>query len=244
MEGLEIGQKKQNQTSGRVVKAFGNLLQVQFKGNIRQGEVAYVTVDQVNLKAEVIEIIGDEAKIQVFEDTKGVSFGTEVLFTGDLLEAELGPGLLSSVVDGLQNPLEDVAKISGHFLPRGIYLKPLDRKKHWSYEPVAAMDDVLERGDTLGTTLEGRFTHHVMVPFALFGTYKITWVISPGSYHVDTVIAKAVDENGREHAFTMCQKWPIKNALIQGEKIKPTKMMDTGERIIDTQFPIIKGGTF
>lgn len=230
--------------TGKVVKAFGNLLHVEFDGDIRQGEVVMVHVGDVKLKAEVIEITGNEAKIQVFEDTKGVKLSTQVSFTGDLLEAELGPGLLTSIFDGLQNPLVEVADVSGFFLPRGVYLSAIDRKRHWSFEPVAKVGEVLERGDTIGTTLEGRFHHHIMVPFSHYGKYKLTWVIGPGSYNVDTVVAKATDEEGKEYSFTMIQKWPIKNGLIHGEKIKPTKMMDTGERIIDTQFPLLKGGSF
>lgn len=229
---------------GKVLKAFGNLLQVEFEGSIRQGEVAMVHLEGVNLKAEVIEIVGNEAKIQVFEDTKGIKFGTEVEFTGDLLEAELGPGLLTSIFDGLENPLEEVANKAGLFLPRGVYVTPLNRQKHWDYEPIVKVGDVVERGDYLGKTLEGRFTHYIMVPFTQFGRYTITYVTKPGSYTIDTVIAKAKDEQGKEHSFTMVQKWPIKAALFEGEKIKPTKMMDSGLRIIDTQFPIMKGGTF
>lgn len=233
-----------NSASGKVVKAFGNLLQVEFEGSIRQGEVAMVHVDDLQLKGEVIEIVGSEAKIQVFEDTRGVKFHTPVSFTGELLEAELGPGLLTSILDGLQNPLEEVANAAGLFLPRGVYLHAVDRKRRWDYEPVVKIGQTVERGDTLGTTLEGRFHHQIMVPFALFGKYKITWVVGSGSYTVDTVVAKATDESGKEHSFTMVQKWPIKNALFKGEKVKPTKMMDTGLRIIDTQFPLMKGGTF
>lgn len=230
--------------TGKVLKAFGNLLQVEFDGDIRQGEVVMVHIENVKLKAEVIEIVGNEAKIQVFEDTRGIKLHTPVYFTGDLLEAELGPGLLTSIFDGLQNPLSEVADVAGFFLPRGLYLPAIDRKRHWAYEPVAKVGDSLRRGDTIGKTMEGRFHHPIMLPFALYGKYKITWTISPGSYAVDTVVAKAVDEQGKEHLFTMLQKWPIKNALMHGEKIKPTKMLDTGERIIDTQFPLLKGGSF
>lgn len=230
--------------TGKVVKAFGNLLQVEFEGDIRQGEVVMVHIEDVKLKAEVIEIVGNEAKIQVFEDTRGIKLQTPVYFTGDLLEAELGPGLLTSIFDGLQNPLVKVAEVSGFFLPRGLYLPAIDRKRHWAYEPVAKVGDILRRGDTIGKTMEGRFHHHIMIPFASYGQYTITWVIAQGSYAVDTVVAKAVDEDGKEHCFTMVQKWPVKNALMHGEKIKPTKMMDTGERIIDTQFPLLKGGSF
>ncbi len=229
---------------GKVVKAFGNLLQVAFEGSIRQGEVAMVKLDGVRLKSEVIEINGSEAKIQVFEDTRGVELGTDVEFEGQLLEAELGPGLLTSILDGLQNPLEQVANAAGLFLPRGVYIAPLDRKRKWNYEPRVKVGQVVHRGDSLGTTLEGRFHHQIMVPFSLYGSYKITWVVGAGSYNVDTVVAKAVDETGVEHSFTMVQRWPIKMPLSHGEKIKPSKMLDTGCRIIDTQFPILKGGTF
>lgn len=229
---------------GRVVQAFGNLLQVKFEGNIRQGEVAMVQVGETSLKGEVIEIAGDEAKIQVYEDTKGVKLNTKVSFEGNLLEAELGPGLLTSIFDGLQNPLEGVADASGLFLPRGIYLPPIDRSKHWNYEPLARVGDVLERGDTLGTTLEGRFHHKVMLPFSCYQQITIKWVIGSGSHTADTVVAKGTDENGKEHEFTMIQKWSVKKPLIVGEKIKASKMMDTGCRSIDTQFPIMKGGTF
>lgn len=240
----EILTRDEKTAIGKVVRAYGNLLQVQFSGNIRQGEVAFVHLGGVNLKAEVIEIVGDEAKLQVFEDTKGVMLDTEVVFTGELLEAELGPGLLTSILDGLQNPLEKVAEASGLFLPRGVYLPAIDRHAHWDYLTVAKIGDVVQRGDTLGTTMEGRFHHLIMVPFSLYGNYKITWVIRNGSYTADTIVAKAVDEAGKEYEFSMIQKWPIKNSLHQGEKVKPTKMMETGCRIIDTQFPIMKGGAF
>ncbi|MGK5594874.1 MAG: V-type ATP synthase subunit A [Parachlamydiaceae bacterium] len=235
---------KNMHAEGVVTKAFGNLLQVQFNGSVRQGEVAYVQVGDTKLKAEVIEIVGDEVKIQVFEDTRGVAFNTKVEFTGELLEAELGPGLLSSIYDGLQNPLEDVADVAGFFLPRGVYLPPLDRERKWEFEPIAEVGQVLERGDILGRTTEGRFPHLIMLPFSHYGQYTITWVSSPGSFNIDTVIAKAIDEQGKEHSFTMVQKWPIKNAMLHGEKVSPQKMMDTGLRIIDTQFPVMKGGTF
>jgi len=230
--------------TGRVVRAFGNLLQVKYEGDIRQGEVAMVLTNGLNLKAEVIEIVGDEAKIQVYEDTSGVMLGTPVEFTGYLLEAELGPGLLSTVVDGLQNPLEAMAKEAGLFLPKGLYLSPLDRERRWDYEPVAKVGDRLQRGGVLGTTTENRFQHRIMIPFTFYSRYTVTWVIEPGSYNVDTVVAKATDEEGREHEFTMVQKWPVKSALIQGEKITPSAMMETGLRIVDTQFPLMKGGTF
>jgi V/A-type H+-transporting ATPase subunit A len=229
---------------GKVVKALGNLLHVEFEGHIRQGEVAMVHLNGLKLKAEVIEIAGREAKIQVYEDTRGVQLDTPVEFTGELLEAELGPGLLQSIFDGLQNPLEQVSNAAGLFLPRGMYLPPLDHERRWDYHPTVKIGQKVQRGDTLGTTLEGRFHHQIMIPFRLYDTYEITWVIASGAYTIDTVVAKAKNEKGIEFAFTMVQKWPIKIPLQKGERILPFQMMDTGLRTIDTQFPVMKGGTF
>lgn len=235
---------KHQHATGTVVQAFGNLLHVRFDGSIRQGEVASVNLGQESLLAEVIEIAGNEAKIQVFEDTRGVKLGTPVHFAGHLLEAELGPGLLTGIFDGLQNPLEKVANATGVYLSRGVYLPPLDREKHWDFQPVATVGDVLLRGDVLGFVPEARFQHKIMVPFSQFGKVKITHVAKAGSYKIDEVIAKGEDEKGRHLEFTMLQRWPVKNALMEGKKIRPTRMMDTGLRILDTQFPVLKGGTF
>lgn len=230
--------------TGEVVKAFGNLLQVRFKGNIRQGEIAMVEVHGQNLKAEVIEILKDEAKIQVYEDTRGVGLGTKVHFLGDLLEAELGPGLLQSVVDGLQNPLEKLAEKTGLFLTRGVYIPPIDREKKWDFNPAAKVGDVLKRGDILGTTKETHFDHKIMVPFSCFGKVTLTEVAQAGKYKVEDIIAKGKDDTGKLYEFKMLQKWPVKNALIEGKKIKASKMMSCGLRIVDTQFPLAQGGTF
>ncbi len=230
--------------TGKVVKAFGNLLHVAFDGNVQQGEVVMVKLGNLLLKGEVIEVAGKEVKVQVFEDTRGIKLGTPVEFNGHLLEAELGPGLLTSIIDGLQNPLEKVADATGLFLSRGVYIPSLDRTKKWDYHPVAKVGDVVRQGDELGYTMEGRFHHKIMVPFVLTSDYSLTWVSKADSYNIDTVVAKAVDLKGQEVFFTMVQKWPVKNQLFIGDKIKATRMMDTGERIIDTQFPILKGGTF
>src|ERR1041385_1198649 len=126
---------KQQHATGTVVQAFGNLLHVRFEGAIRQGEVARVHLGKESLLAEVIEIAGDEAKIQVFEDTRGIKLNTPVHFEGHLLEAELGPGLLTTIFDGLQNPLEKVGDATGVYLSRGVYLPPLDREKRWNFQP-------------------------------------------------------------------------------------------------------------
>ncbi len=235
---------KQKTAVGTVVQAFGNLLHVRFEGSIRQGEVARVEVGGESLLSEVIEIAGTEAKIQVFEDTRGIKLNTPVRFTGHLLEAELGPGLLTSIVDGLQNPLEKVANETGVYLQRGVYLPPIDRQKNWDFQPVAKAGDLLSRGDVLGTVQEGRFQHQIMVPFSFFGKVKIASVSKAGAYTVDHVVAQGEDEKGHPIEFTMVQRWPVKNALMEGKKIRPTRMMDTGMRILDTQFPVLKGGTF
>jgi V/A-type H+-transporting ATPase subunit A len=230
--------------TGKVVRAFGNLLQVKYEGNVRQGEVAFVDLEGTHLKGEVIEVVGDEVKLQVYEDTRGIKLDTPVSFTGELLEAELGPGLLKSIFDGLQNRLEVIAEEAGYYLPRGVYVPAIDREAEWDYLPVAKVGEVLERGDTLGTTMEGRFVHHIMVPFSFFGWVTLTWTISPGKYTVDTVVARGKTAQGQEIEFTMLQKWPIKMAIFQGVKVKPSRMMDTGLRTLDTQNPIMKGGTF
>ncbi|MCK4934599.1 MAG: V-type ATP synthase subunit A [Simkaniaceae bacterium] len=231
-------------STGQVVKAFGNLIHVRFDSHIAQGELGFVKIGDDYLKAEVIEIAGDEAKLQVFEDTRGVQFGTPVEFTTFLLEAELGPGLLSSIFDGLQNPLEKVADATGLFLSRGTYIVPLDRDKHWTYQPTAKIGDILERGDEIGYVMEGRFHHCIMLPFILTGKYTIISMKPAGSYAIDEIIATVASEDGKEKTISMVQKWPIKASLLIGKKIKASKMMDTGSRSIDTQFPILKGGTF
>jgi V/A-type H+/Na+-transporting ATPase subunit A len=236
--------KEKQGATGVVVRAFSNLLHVQFDGNIRQGEIAYVKVGEESLLAEVIEISGNEAKMQVFEDTRGVKLNTPIHFANHLLEAELGPGLLSSIFDGLQNPLEQVAQAAGVYLKRGVYLPPLDRKKKWEFNPTAKEGDVLSRGGSLGWVMENRFQHQIMVPFSIFGEVKISRIASVGEYTIDEEIGRGVDENGRELIFKMVQRWPVKSPLMEGIKIRPSRMMTTGMRILDTQFPVLKGGTF
>ncbi|MBI5345919.1 MAG: V-type ATP synthase subunit A [Chlamydiae bacterium] len=237
-------EKKEIFARGKVLAAFGNLLHVEFDGNICQGEVAYIHLKNTKLAAEVIEIAGNIAKVQVFEDTRGIKLNTEVSFSGHLLEAELGPGLLTLVVDGLQNPLEKIGETAGLFLSQGVYVSSLDHNKKWDYKPLVQIGDIVKRGDSLGEVMESLFHHQIMLPFFLTGDFKITWVISPGSYNIDTVVAKAKDKTGKEYEFTMVQRWPIKLSLCEGSRASPDKMMGTGLRILDTPFPILKGGTF
>lgn len=228
--------------TGEVVSALGNLLKIAFDGDILQGEVGFIQLENESLKCEVIEIDSKIAKVQVFEDTRGIKLGNKVLFTKQQLEIELGPGLLSQIFDGLQTPLEELADISGLFLPRGIQIESLDRVKRWDFKPVAKIGDILERGDTIGTVPESHFVHHIMLPFARYGKYQLTWIKSAGSYPVDTVIAKVTDEKGHEIELTMVQRWPVKFPLIQGNRKKATKALVTGIRIIDTMIPLLKGG--
>ena len=229
--------------TGKVVYALGNLLKVAFDGDILQGDIGFIQLENESLKCEVIEIEGKTAKVQVFEDIRGVRFGTPVLFTREQLEIELGPGLLAQIFDGLQTPLEELADISGLFLPRGVQIEALDRVKRWDFKPDAKIGDVLKRGDTIGHVPESHFTHNIMLPFAMYGKYKLTWIKNAGSYPVDTVIAKVTDEKGKEFDLTMVQRWPVKFPLMQGERKKATKGLVTGIRIIDTMIPLLKGGS-
>ncbi len=233
-----------NEATGKVLRAFGNLLQVKFEGIIYQGEVVNVYVDDATLKGEVIEIAGDLAKVQVFEDTSGVSFGTKVTFSEHLLEAELGPGLMSSIFDGLQNPLEKVADKTGLFLSRGVYITPLDKEKKWDYVSTAKVGDIVYPGEYLGYTMEGRFHHYTMIPFSIQGKCTVTFAVGDGTFAIEETLFKVKDESGLEHEVSMLQRWPVKVPLSIGKKIRATKMLDTGMRTLDTQFPVLKGGSF
>ena len=151
--------------TGKVVGVNGNMITVEFDGNVIQNEVGYAKVDNLRLKSEVIRIRGKRADMQVFEDTTGLAVGNPVEFTGEMLTVELGPGLLGQVFDGLQNPLPKLAAQCGFFLQRGIYLAALPRDVSWNFTPTAKKGDSVTAGDTLGTVPEGIFTHRIMVPF-------------------------------------------------------------------------------
>lgn len=231
--------------TGKVTGVNGNMVSVSFDTRVTQNEVAFVLVgDGTRLKAEVIRVRGREADIQVFESTTGVKVGDAVEFTGNLLSVELGPGLLTQVYDGLQNPLPELAAQTGYFLKRGLYVYPLDREKKWQYTPVAKTGDVLLAGDTVGTVPEGIFTHRIMLPFAWQGEWTVTWTKEPGEYNISTVVAK-VSCNGQEREVTMVQTWPVKVPITcYADKLLPQEPLVTQMRIIDTFFPVAKGGTF
>ncbi len=231
--------------TGRVTGANGNLVSVAFDTSVIQNEVAFVKVsDGARLKSEVIRVRGGQADMQVFESTGGVKIGDPVEFTGQLLSVELGPGLLTQVFDGLQNPLPRLAEES-LFLKRGTYIYPLDDKRQWEYTPVAKVGDELFAGDEVGWVPEGIFHHKIMLPFAWAGVWRITWTIEAGSYSIRTVVAKAANEAGEEREITMVQSWPVRMPInAYREKLLPTEPMVTQVRSIDTFFPVAKGGTF
>ncbi|MCF6148998.1 MAG: V-type ATP synthase subunit A [Candidatus Kuenenia sp.] len=230
---------------GRIVGINGNMLTVEFYGTVRQNEVAYVVLGESRLKAEVIRIRGRYADLQILEEPKWLKVGGHVDFTGELLAVELGPGLLTQVFDGLQNPLPELAKQCGFFLKRGVYLDALPRDEKWKFTPVAKKGDTVKAGDTIGTVPEGIFTHRIMVPFSLKGRYSVERVATPGSYTVDEVIAELKDKKGSIVKVSMVQKWPVKVPLkCYSERLMPAETLLTKIRILDTFFPVAKGGTF
>ncbi len=232
-------------TKGKVVGVNGNMVSVEFDGNISMNEVAYVKVEGSSLKSEVIRIRGNVAQMQVYEMTKGIKAGDEVEFTGDLLSAELGPGLLGQVYDGLQNPLPLLAEKAGWFLERGIYVDPLNKEKKWEFTPTAKVGDVLKAGEYVGTVPEGPFTHKIFVPFYLLGNYTVKSVAEKGEYTLKDKIAVLTDEKGNDVEIGLSFKWPVKRAVTcYKERLAPTETMVTKVRLIDTFFPVAKGGTY
>lgn len=231
---------------GKVVGINGNMVTVALESNVIMNEVGYViTAEGTRLKSEVIRVMGEEAQLQVFEITKGISVGDSCEFSGELLAAELGPGLLGQVYDGLQNPLPELAKEAGYFLERGIYINPLNREKRWDFTPVANQGDRVERADVLGTVPEGPFKHSVMVPFNMRDSYTVKSIKPAGSYLITDTIAVVTDSRGNDHSLTMSFQWPVKRAIdCFEERLKPVEPMLTKTRVIDTFLPVAKGGTY
>lgn len=201
------------------------------------------------LKAEVLRVRGHEAEAQVFESTRGIGIGDPVEQTGQLLSVSLGPGLLGQVYDGLQNPLDVLAASYGNFLPRGVDVAALDDNKKWAFAPIVNFGTRLKAGDVIGTVQEGQFSHKIMVPFDQPGEVELTW-IQQGNFTVHTAIARIRDGHGRERTLTMTQQWPVRRAVPQqllqqrySERLYPQEPMITTQRIIDTFFPIARGGT-
>ncbi len=233
------------EATGKVVGINGNLVSVEFDGNVSMNEICYVKVGDTTLKSEVIRIRGNLAQVQVYEMTDGVQCGDPVEFTGDMLSAELGPGLLGQVYDGLQNPLPLLAQKAGWFLERGIYVDALDDAKKWAFTPTAKPGDLVRAGESIGWVPEGAFTHKILVPFYLLGTYTVKSVAEAGDYTINDTMAVIADERGNETRLTMCFKWPVKRAVkCYRERLAPTETMETKVRLIDSFFPVAKGGTY
>ncbi|MBQ3177931.1 MAG: V-type ATP synthase subunit A [Clostridia bacterium] len=233
------------ENKGKVISVNGNLVSVAFDGNVSMNEICYVKVDGAALKSEVIRIRGSVAQIQVYEMTDGIQCGDEVEFTGEMLSAELGPGLLGQIYDGLQNPLPILAEQAGWFLERGIYADGLDAEKKWEFTPTAAVGAVLRAGEPIGTVPEGPFTHKIFVPFYLLGNYTLKSIVPKGEYTVRETVAVITDERGREIPLSMSFKWPVKRAVkCYRERLAPVENMETKVRLIDSFFPVAKGGTY
>ena len=230
---------------GKVVSVNGNLVSVEFVNDVSMNEICYVKVDGTALKSEVIRIRGNIAQIQVYEMTNGIKCGDEVEFTGDMLSAQLGPGLLGQVYDGLQNPLPLLAEQAGWFLERGVYVESLNSEKKWEFTPVAKVGDTLRAGEYFGTVPEGAFTHKIFVPFNMLGNYTIKSIAEKGEYTINETVAVVTDERGREFSLTMTFKWPVKRAVTcYSERLAPVETMETKVRLIDSFFPVAKGGTY
>ncbi|OGV53016.1 MAG: V-type ATP synthase subunit A [Lentisphaerae bacterium GWF2_52_8] len=230
---------------GKIVGVNGNMLTVEFDTTVMQNEVAYAVVAGARLKAEVIRVRGQRADLQVFESTGGLKVGDPVEFTGAMLSVELGPGLLTQVFDGLQNPLNILAEKSGFFLTRGLYMPALDEKREWAFTPAAKPGDKLRAGTKLGGVPEGIFDHWIMLPFSFRGEWELVEIKPAGNYKIRDVIAKVKDEKGEIRDVTMVQQWPVKLPVTcYKEKLLPTETMITQQRIIDSFFPVAVGGTF
>lgn len=232
-------------TKAKVVGVNGNMVSIAFDGNVSMNEVGYVNVEGKRLKGEVIRIRGDGAQMQIYEMTNGIRSGDTVEFDGDLLCAELGPGLLGQVYDGLQNPLPLVAEQAGFFLERGVYVDPLSKATKWDFTPSAKVGDAVYRGDAVGSVPEGPFTHKILVPFDMYGSYTVKKIAPAGSYTIQDEIAVLEDEKGESHTITMTFKWPVKRAVdCYAERLAPSDAMVTKIRLIDTFFPVALGGTY
>lgn len=231
--------------NGKVVSINGNLVSVMFENNVSMNEICYVNVDNTKLKSEVIRIKGKIAQIQVYEMTGGIKCGDNVEFTGEMLSAQLGPGLLGQIYDGLQNPLPVLAEQAGWFLERGVYADGLNKDKKWEFTPTANPGDILRAGEYIGTVPEGPFTHKIFIPFNLLGSYTLKSIAAKGEYTVNEEIAVLTDERGKEISVSMSFRWPVKRAIkCYSERLAPVETMETKVRLIDSFFPVAKGGTY
>ncbi len=235
----------QDSNTGRIVGVNGNMITVEFDTHVTQNEVAYAVLGDERLKCEVIRVRGQRADLQVFESTNGLTVGSAIEFTDELLSVELGPGLLTMVYDGLQNPLNELAEKSGFFLRRGVYLPALDYEAEWEFTPGAKIGDKIIAGERLGHVPEGIFKHYIMAAFDLPGEWEITEITAAGKYKISDTMAKIKNKKDEERIVTMVQNWPVKIPIkAYKEKILPETTLITRQRIIDTFFPVAVGGTF
>ncbi|MDP2644348.1 MAG: V-type ATP synthase subunit A [Desulfobacterales bacterium] len=254
----ELKEAMSYERCGRVVDIQGNLFTAKLpegEEEITQNEACFLIIEyrgeKIPLKSEVIKIIQNRAYCQCFEDTLGTRIGDEVRFVGLPLFAELGPGLLGNVTDGLQNPLYRLYEKCGVKLQRGVYLSTLDRDKKWTWTPSAKPGDKVRAGDWLGSVPEAHVTHQIMVPFNLRGEYEIVQITPAGEHVVEDKMAVIKDSRGKTIDVTMVQYWPIKQPmhLYQGDtplltREAPKELLQTGFRIVDAILPVAKGGTF
>lgn len=231
--------------TGYVTGVNGNLVSARFLGSVRKNEVGFVKIGNDRLKGEVIRISGDAVSMQIYEMTNGIQVGDEVELTGELLSVELGPGLLTQVYDGLQNPLPKLAEQCGFFLERGVYLDPIPDKE-WEFTPCVKPGDAVLAGDAVGSVPEGQFTHLIMAPFDLKDEgWRVKSVKEKGVYHVRSTVAVLENGAGEEKALSMVFSWPVKQPIrCYEERLRPDETLVTKIRCIDTFLPVAKGGTF
>ena len=228
-------------TLGRVNGIISNIVIAKVDGPVGQNEICHVYCGDVRMMAEVIKVIGDEAYVQVYDSTRGLKIGDKVEFEGHMLEATLAPGLLSRNYDGLQNDLE---KMDGLFINRGSITDPIDFDAKWDFTPLAKAGDKVTAGDWLGEVKEQWVMHKIMVPFVMQGNYTVKSVVAAGTYKVTDTIAVVADSDNNEYNITMVQKWPVKQAIrCFTDKPRPSRVMETGVRAIDTFNPLAEGGT-
>ena len=234
-----------DKVTGYVTGVNGNLVAATFSGSVRKNEVGYVLVGDDRLKGEVIRVNGDTASMQIYEMTNGIQVGDKVELSGELMSVELGPGLLTQVFDGLQNPLPELAQQCGFFLQRGVYLDPIPNKD-WEFTPLVKPGDHVTAGDAVGSVPEGLFTHLIMVPFGLKDQgWRVKSVREKGVYNVRDTVAVLENESGEEKELTMVFSWPVKQPIrCYEERLRPDETLVTKLRSIDTFLPVAKGGTF
>lgn len=231
--------------TGIITRINGNMVTVKFDSFVIQNEVAYIVHGQERLKAEVIRVRGDTAEMQVFENTGGIKAGQQVEFSDELLSVELGPGLLGQIFDGLQNPLPALAEKSGFFLQRGVYIKALALNQQWEFTPLIKAGDKIKAGDRVGFVPEKIFKHYIMVPFGLRGTQQVVSVVQQGKYNLTQSVARLKDQDGKETEVFLVQSWPVKIPIsTYQEKLKPSDPLVTKMRLIDSLFPVARGGTY